>query len=217
MRIIPDLWRYSKLAGKQPSTEDTSPGGGKIVAIKRDNDYGFVAIEEKRIVFAFCGSNDVKDWIENLEAAPAPVSGIHSGFWVTWLEFQGRVFEMVKNYGQAKPIFVTGHSRGGALAALAARGIAHNSGRPCSCITFGAPRVGAKEFREEIDLLPINLTRVVNGFDVVTMLPPAAIGFRHCGKLFQLKQPWFHALFFKVKDHLEESYDKAIKKRFPGN
>ncbi len=62
------------------------------------------------------------------------------------------------------PVFVTGHSLGGAMATIA--GMRRKS---TQVVTFGEPRVGSNvgaEFRAE------SHTRYVNGNDPVTMVPP---------------------------------------------
>lgn len=69
---------------------------------------------------------------------------------------------------QGKPLFITGHSLGGALATVAARDLVHKGGI-AACYTFGSPRVGNDEWTGDIKT-PIY--RLVNAADCVTMLPP---------------------------------------------
>ena len=74
------------------------------------------------------------------------------------------------------PVFITGHSLGGALATLAA---ANLSGRSlATCYTFGAPRVGDKRFS---DCLRTPVYRVVNPLDTVPLVPGWWRGYRHAG------------------------------------
>ena len=74
------------------------------------------------------------------------------------------------------PIFVTGHSLGGALATL---GAAYLSGWGlAACYTFGAPRVGNKEFSSS---LQTPIYRVVNPLDTVPHIPTPLRGYRHAG------------------------------------
>ncbi|MDZ7749682.1 MAG: lipase family protein [Halofilum sp. (in: g-proteobacteria)] len=67
-----------------------------------------------------------------------------------------------------RPLFVTGHSLGGALATIAARELTHAKG-VAACYTFGSPRVGDEKW---IWQLKTGIYRVVNAADCVTMLPP---------------------------------------------
>ena len=68
-----------------------------------------------------------------------------------------------------KPLFITGHSLGGALATIASKKLSHNGGI-AACYTFGSPRVGDDEWVANIKT-PIY--RLVNAADCVTMLPPS--------------------------------------------
>src|ERR1700679_3846865 len=72
-----------------------------------------------------------------------------------------------------RPMVVTGHSLGSALATLF---VMENASKrkfdiTTSC-TFASPRVGTLEFARAFDLLPINSWRIVNTLDVVPKLPP---------------------------------------------
>jgi hypothetical protein len=72
-----------------------------------------------------------------------------------------------------RPMVVTGHSLGSALATLFVMENAskHKFDITTSC-TFASPRVGTLEFARAFDLLPINSWRIVNTLDVVPKLPP---------------------------------------------
>lgn len=88
------------------------------------------------------------------------------------------------------PVFFTGHSLGAALATLAA---ARHT--PTALYTFGSPRVGDDEFVASLNTQLESIHRVVHGEDIVTKVPPEALGFRHAGKLQRLEAPtargWF--------------------------
>jgi len=79
-------------------------------------------------------------------------------------------------------VLVTGHSRGGAMATLAALDLAKD-GVKTDLITFGAPRVGNTQFSQYADktLKGLNM-RVTYKDDVVTGIPSQAIGYRHSGQ-----------------------------------
>jgi len=70
------------------------------------------------------------------------------------------------------PIWVTGHSLGGALATLAAARLPQSH-----LVNFGSPRVGNDVFASQFDGRPVE--RYVNCCDLVTRLPPALLGYAH--------------------------------------
>ncbi|RCN25095.1 triacylglycerol lipase [Ancylostoma caninum] len=81
----------------------------------------------------------------------------------------------------------TGHSLGGALAAVAAaRTVAEGlrPGHQLTVYTFGEPRVGNVDFAKSFDELIPNSYRVVFGKDIVPHMPPCKktfhiFGWRH--------------------------------------
>lgn len=86
--------------------------------------------------------------------------------------------------GEAPVWWCTGHSLGGALAALAAVRLANAGSQLAGAITFGQPRVGDADSAARLAQLP--LLRVVNACDLVPELPPEALGYRHAGLLRHL-------------------------------
>lgn len=129
---------------------------------------------DKFIVLAFRGTEttDVKDIKADARAkATACETGgrIHTGF--------KEAFDLVRHdiekslnseKCKGRPLFVTGHSLGGALATVAAKKIDHQGGL-AACYTFGAPRVGDENW---VGTIKTPIYRVVNAADCVTMMPP---------------------------------------------
>ncbi|NUM34686.1 MAG: hypothetical protein HUU50_09085 [Candidatus Brocadiae bacterium] len=79
------------------------------------------------------------------------------------------------------PIYITGHSLGGAIATLAA--YEYN---PTATYTFGQPRVGDKSFLEHFEAntkLSKSFYRIVNNADIVSRIPSQNMGFQHVGNL----------------------------------
>ena len=96
---------------------------------------------------------------------------IHSGFYHAFNSIFIDIISVLKQPEyQAKPLFITGHSLGGALATVAAKKIKHTGGI-AACYTFGSPRVGDALWAET---LKTPVYRIVNAADPVTMFPPGA-------------------------------------------
>jgi pimeloyl-ACP methyl ester carboxylesterase len=84
-----------------------------------------------------------------------------------------------------RPIFIVGHSLGGAIATLFA--VKFRAAHPSAAnrllqkvVTFGAPAVGGNAFYDYYGDLHERTTRYVNRADAVPFTPP--IGYRHVGR-----------------------------------
>jgi hypothetical protein len=127
------------------------------------------------------------DWITDFTFLPTPAGSAHgfteaaTSVWPT--------LEKLLNSGAAAglPVFVTGHSLGGALAALLAQRIhAAQPGRVRAVYTFGMPRTGNAQFQAQYDQALGAVTyRLVHGDDVVPTVPPSGFGARHVGRFLR--------------------------------
>lgn len=142
---------------------------------------GFVAKSRARgqemIVVCFSGTSGRHDWMLNLAAEKTRVTSrnterpeilgyVHKGYDRGVTSVARQIMGYVDR-DKSLPIFVTGHSSGGALATLATWYL--NKDRLAACYTFGAPRVGDSGLLERFHT-PIY--RVVNGADPVPLIPP---------------------------------------------
>ncbi|CAN0119838.1 unnamed protein product [Ectocarpus sp. 4 AP-2014] len=82
-----------------------------------------------------------------------------------------------------RPLYVTGHSLGGALASLAAYDIDKNFTLPdpTTLYTFGSPRVGNGVFARKLDSRVKHHFRLVNDGDLITALPRFFGTYKHAG------------------------------------
>lgn len=146
---------------------------------------GFLCSDDTRALLAFRGSEqDPLDWIRNAQFRPmtGELAGqVHSGFHGALDEVWDDVAADVS--ATEKPLFVTGHSLGGALATLAAAR-AHSEGSSVAGVfTFGQPRVGKTDFQRAYNSALEAVTfRVVNHIDLVTRVPLLTQGYRHVGR-----------------------------------
>jgi len=151
----------------------------------------YVASNEKYAVVAFRGSearlrkgdSDIgyifADWMANFDFAPEPWEqggNVHRGFMgaldEVWDDLEDHVANLQKNN---RKIWMTGHSLGAALATLAA----DRYGNVQGLYTYGSPRVGDRNFKEDFN---VNAYRFVNNSDIVTKVPPANM-YLHVGEL----------------------------------
>jgi triacylglycerol lipase len=145
------------------------------------------------VVLAFAGTDPgVWQTVATDGAAKlSPDTDIHTGF-QTALNAADDVIQqaVTKSQQTGKPLWITGHSLGAALAALAAKAAAESLHCPPKAIyLFGMPRAGGERFQAAYNGNP-NLGprsfRFVHGLDVVARVPSFS-GYRHIGSVLQCK------------------------------
>lgn len=77
-------------------------------------------------------------------------------------------------------LYFCGHSLGGAMATICSGRclLSHIPSNPIELFTYGSPRVGDHRY---INHVKMDHFRFVNNNDVVPRVPPAILGYRHCG------------------------------------
>ena len=165
----------------------------KLISV--DNTQCYVCDNERVIVLAFRGSESpnsidgFKDWLltnaKNFLVLPAGRIGtdfvaagvgarFHRGFMEALDEIWEPMFQALDAVvaKQDRPVFVTGHSLGGALALLAAWRLQRQMISIHNVYTFGAPMVGneaaANAYEKEF---PNRIYRYVDSGDMVPQLP----------------------------------------------
>lgn len=128
-------------------------------------------------VLVFRGTADRTGWIEDLLADfvtsvnDAPEVKRHRGFFECWLAIDRQVKKAVG----LRPVIITGHSLGAAIATQAAMELPG----VVSLVTFGSPRVGNAAFAEAFASHHIMHTRYVRDLDPVPWVPGWLAGYRH--------------------------------------
>jgi triacylglycerol lipase len=142
------------------------------------------------VVLAFAGTDlGVWETIATDADFKADDDDIHAGFHKAANAVTDKVDAAVELSKQRqKPLFITGHSLGGALAILAARYAAKERNHaPRAVYGFGTPRVGGATFRDRYnDSLGDTTYRHVHGRDLVARVPMSFLGYRHVGHVLQV-------------------------------
>jgi hypothetical protein len=161
-----------ELAGDRPLHSAATDTQGFVACKKRD-EHGI-----GMAVIAFRGTKQVKDWMTNLEIAATPITdpvtgasvgNMHAGFHDAYMSVHVDIKARLEGY-EDLPLYITGHSLGGALAVTATW--YQSSARLAACYTFGAPRVGDQGL---IDRFKTPIYRIVNGPDPVPFVPPSGV------------------------------------------
>jgi len=159
-----------------------------------EDTQAFVAAGAGAVIVCFRGTEpdalaDITTDIDTSLIAGPWGSKVHEGFYnalsKVWRQLDGFVdaaqLRTQRKYGRAT-VWFTGHSLGAALANLAvARRLERN--KPVDGMyTFGQPRAGDSTFARTFDFeFKSSAFRFVNNNDIVTRIPPRAMGYQHCG------------------------------------
>ncbi len=138
---------------------------------------------------------------------------MHDGFMDAARITFSEVANVIKQHGQGKRIWLTGHSLGGAVAAITAMHIEKNLPQNVHGVyLYGAPPVGNSQWQSAYDKALPNTHRWSLQNDPVTALMVQVPGspFRHVGQRHNLLQP----KLARVNDKRELAYPP---KRIPAN
>ncbi len=154
-------------------------GYTKVKYVDIDGAQVMVLTSSKEQVLAFRGTEptqfsdiaaDLKAW----KSKSKTDGSVHDGFYDEIEKVWSAIIPLLS---KSKPLFITGHSLGGAMATIAASRLENQT----ECLyTFGSPRVGNKEF---VQGLRVKHYRWRNNNDLVPTVPMAIMGFRHHGTL----------------------------------
>ena len=169
----------------------------------------YVASLPDALVLAFRGTqlddfwSSVLDFLVDATLLPVPDAGghlVHGGFQAAlnevWTDVEAHLRR--EQARLPRPLWVTGHSLGAALATLAASRLSPDSSlRLTGGYTFGSPRVGDSGFGRAIG---VPIYRFRNDSDLVPHLPLGLL-FRHVG----------HPQFFDGAGHLHRNLTRAAE------
>lgn len=150
--------------------------------IEADDTQCFVASSADAVLVAFRGTESLGDWLGNLNAISTTRSygTVHRGFLGAFQVVDSRLRHEMAALSN-RPVLLTGHSLGGALATIAAAewaGQVNISG----IYTYGQPAVGKGTFSSFVaQHFAGRFFRFVNDDDVVPRVPPTYV---HVGRLF---------------------------------
>ena len=169
-------------------------------------------VETRPTLAVFRGTTNLRHWLTNLQSLPKPWGAgghVHGGFADAheqiWRRIAPRLHRII---AAGRPVVLTGHSLGAALATLTlSRLLAiHGAAAEVCAYTFGSPRVGNTEFADSLQ--HGRLFRFVRSQDLVTRLPlpfkpSRRLSFHHAGDGYFL-DPGTAGLQSRGRGDLEE-------------
>jgi triacylglycerol lipase len=147
-----------------------------------------VCVDDDHLVVVFTGTDEMEDvkldfMFRRTKMDPAP-GAYHRGFVKALDEVFWQIYSKVQ-FNHTKPLYVTGHSLGGALAVmfaarLQAMDTPHNL---VGVVTYGAPRVANIKAARWIDQeLRDKIIQFENAGDGITHVPMFVLGYSHVGR-----------------------------------
>ena len=165
----------------------------------------------EELLLCFEHSHGLTDWLNNLDFGAVPYRDMnpawqcHAGFLRVWKSLRPHLAPLILDPTVSR-ITVVGYSHGAALAVLCHEWIYYHRAdlrQALLSVGFGCPRVlfgcppPAVAVRWERFLVVRNLD------DLITHLPPRALGFCHVGNLVTIGAP---KLYSPIDAHRPESY-----------
>lgn len=149
----------------------------------------FLFRDGNNVILVFRGSQQLADWKTNLkirlkeftiladqEAVP-PKGRVHRGFCDAWQSVEKMVVYYLKKWWTPDTkLWITGHSLGGALAAMATISLECQGFRVSGLYTFGQPRIADWQMVNYMNgKMRDRMVRYANNNDVVPLIPPQII------------------------------------------
>ncbi|MEL4896441.1 lipase family protein [Crocosphaera sp. Alani8] len=145
---------------------------------------GLIIFHDKTAIISFRGSEKkINDWSSNFKVKRVDFTHrkgkVHRGFLSAFdavipeegkhkLEFD----DVIERLKKCQYVWLTGHSLGGAIAIVAANFLQKKGVNISGIYTFGAPRVGNKDYRDYVNnLLKNKYWRFMHDHDVVPQIP----------------------------------------------
>jgi predicted lipase len=217
-----------------------------VIPASKNSAQAALIEHEDYFCLAFRGTDEIADWLDNTKVFQerALFGGFHRGFWNSLDDVWTPLFDKYQSLNGTRrqqgekilPLFLTGHSLGGAMASIGAARLIHQDLPFLSVYTFGQPRAmtleTARIFNAEAKG---RLFRFQNNNDIVSRVPGRSMGYSHAGSFLYISEEkkicndpgfWYRFLdsldgavdaaretgIDAVEDHKMEKYLSAIKR-----
>jgi hypothetical protein len=210
---------------------------GQYFVVNRRYACVTVLVTRNVVFVAIRGTQAAYDWCINFNARKVKIGWhreiYHRGFYKAMLACLDEVTSEIRKRANYKeiPVVVTGHSLGGAMAAIFRRfydsEYYYRSHRFSPAYTFGMPRYG--------NMSAVSISspyHIYNELDIVPTVPPRAMGFENCANEYRLDGVfienanradnahfyhwiWNLATLKSIRQHFMEVYLERIRMLLP--
>eukprot|EP01064_Diplonema_japonicum_P039242 TRINITY_DN9790_c0_g1_i1.p1 TRINITY_DN9790_c0_g1~~TRINITY_DN9790_c0_g1_i1.p1 ORF type:complete len:878 (+),score=167.67 TRINITY_DN9790_c0_g1_i1:61-2694(+) len=203
--VVADRGREHHQPRKSPSVENTKKPAAVLQksshyhlhhVVKHSGMQVLMGTVNNYFFIAFRGSSNIQNWLDDIKVPRVPWDEVqitthtggccvtkspqvHKGFLTLWQALRDKVLDCVMRYRAGRPMLITGHSLGAAMAVLCSFTVSLRV-CPVEVWTFGCPLVGNKGFAKCYNQVVPKCYRVVNENDLVTRAR-LTVGNRHVG------------------------------------
>lgn len=164
-----------------------------VYGFQKNNAQAILVEHEDYLCMSFRGSDEKTDWLSNINVFHKKVlfRKFHKGFWNIlediWKPLEQKYLQLKHN--KPRPLFLTGHSLGGAIATIAAAKLIHTDSPFTSVYTFGQPRSMTRSTSRIFnDECKARFFRFHNNNDIVTRIPTRSMGYSHVGTYLYISE-----------------------------
>ncbi len=182
--LFAELSRLSYFSRAEAGRAANEIGFPEIRFYDRDGAQAYLFANQHDAVISCRGTephewNDIRADLDAMTDLAETVGRVHRGFKREVDDLWPRLEKaLVSN---DRTLWFTGHSLGGAMAAICAGRckLSHINSTPEALFTYGSPRVGNKRY---VNYVRLKYYRWVNNNDIVPRVPPRWLGYRHTGQ-----------------------------------
>lgn len=196
-----------------------------VTGFDNNSAQSVIVEHENYLCMAFRGTNEAADWLDNINALATDklFGSFHKGFYNSLNDVWQPMYDKyrVLYRKKRKPVFITGHSLGGAMATIAAAKFLHADTPFISVYTFGQPRAVSLDTSRIFNTACGNrFFRFQNNNDIVTRVPARIMGYSHVGKYLYIdKDKTIHddpGFWFRFIDRFEGAISAVTERGLDG-
>ena len=175
---------------------------------------GYVAVHDNFVAIAFRGTQTPNDYLSNAffnqtefdEDLSIKNAKIHNGMAGVYRSVLSELLSAVKSTSKDKPIFIFGHSLGGALGILFGYKLSIEGYNIRNILVAGTPKIGNQAIVDKIDeLLGQKITHIGHHSDITPMVPPTKEASQNFSRIISDKMPALRMYFYNLIHNLNYS------------